>query len=334
MTEGTRWMRNALLMAVLMVAGLTFACGGPVRTVVLGSISALLFHPPSDRDEFFHIVAVNFQRPDFCERIAWRADGSRGAWDSPFEIRTLRSACRSDLNPPPNAIGGKVPFWMAEFAAQVRSLGYTDADLVQGAYAEGRHRESYEGLLASEEFRTRLRAAPSYGEPRDPARLRPAKPIEFMYQMVAVDAPEAPLCSKVSPNATFEALGGAVRLLQSWCYLHIGYNTRDLRMCEPLPSAGSFPHINEIYDSREKCRQVVAIYSRPDFKGTLNYGSAHFPQAADLQAILREIGYPADKWPPVPETTPEDYWEFVSRLIHRGNASDRAEFLRRVEALR
>jgi len=77
----------------------------------------------------------------------------------------------------------------------------------------------------------------------------------------------------------------------------------------------------------------VAIYSRPDFKGNLSYGSTPFPRASDLQATLREIGYQTDALTKVPEATSDKYWEFVSRLIFNGSASDRAEFLRRVDAL-
>jgi hypothetical protein len=128
-------------------------------------------------------------------------------------------------------------------------------------------------------------------------------------------------------------LSGAIALLQSRCYLNIAFNTRDIRLCEPLPASGSFPHINEIYDSRESCRETVAIYSRPDYTGNSTYGSAPFPRAADLQAIMREIRYQADALPRAPELTADEYWEFVSRLIFRGSASDRAEFLRRVKAL-
>lgn len=61
--------------------------------------------------------------------------------------------------------------------------------------------------------------------------------------------PEAALCSKISPNATFVDEGDAIALLQSRCYLGIASNTRDIRLCDPLPAAGSFPHINEIYNS-------------------------------------------------------------------------------------
>lgn len=41
-------------------------------------------------------------------------------------VRSLRSACRSDLATPAHMNVGKVPYWMPEFAAQVREIGYQD----------------------------------------------------------------------------------------------------------------------------------------------------------------------------------------------------------------
>ena len=333
----SKWIRRGVLVAILAVGGMIFGCGGPLRTIVLVQAKGFVLHPPSDRDQFFNLVAMNFNQPALCNRIDWRADASTGGWSSRYQVRTMRSACRSNLELPPNIIHAEVPDSKLTFAAQVRALGYTDADVTQAAYDENWEFTPiypvYQDLLASNEFRSRLRAATDYGEPRDRARLRPARPVEFMYQMVAVDAPEAALCSKISPNATFAVMGGATALLQSHCYLHIAFNTHDLRLCEPLPAAGSFPHINERYDSREHCRENVAIYSRPDYKGNATYGAAPFPRAADFPGILREIGYDARTQPRVPEPTADDYWEFVSRLNHRGTAGARAEFLRRVQAL-
>ena len=337
MNHAWRWIRNAVLVAILAAAAMTFGCGGLVRTMMLRQVSGLVLQPPSDRDRFFNLVAVDFNQPALCDRIDWRADASTGGWGAPFQIRTMRSECRSNLELPANVISSEVPDSKTTFAGQIRALGYTDADVTQAAYVENWEFTPiypvYRDLLASNDFRSRLRAAPGYGEPRDSARIRPATPVEFMYQMVAVDVPEAALCSKISPNATFTDLGGQTALLQSRCYLHIAFNTRDLRLCEPLPFAGSFPHINEGYDSRERCRDTVAIYSRPDYKSNATYGAAQFPHAADFQKILREIGYDDKSLPQVPVATADEYWEFVSRLIHRGPASDRDEFLRRVEAL-
>ena len=314
-----------MLVAILAAAATAFGCGGLLRTILLVPVSTLVLHPPSARDQFFNLVATDFKQPALCNRIDWRADASIRGWDTPHRIRTMRSACRSNLELPPNVISSVGPETMPVFAAQVRALGYTDADVSQAAHTAGYPATPiyavYRGLLSNDEFRSRLRAASDYGEARNRARLRPARPIELMYQMVAVDASEAALCSKISPNATFDDEGSPLALLQSRCYLHIAFNTRDIRSCDPLPAAGSFPHINEIYDSRERCRKTVAIYSRPDFTGNPLYGSTPFPRAADFEAILLEIGYQADTLPRVPEPTADDYWGFVERLMHRGPAA-------------
>jgi hypothetical protein len=291
MTNAPRWTRNGFLVATLLASGTVSGCSP--RTIVLEGISATFLRMPSDRDEFFHIVAVNFQKPALCDRIAARADASDGGYESPYRIRRLRSVCRDDVK------GATITVPQPEpgFAAQVRAVGYSDADVVQAAWDENPWLtptyDRYKELLANEVFRSRVRAARSYDEPRDPGRLRPARPVEFLYQMVAIDRPEADLCSKVSPNATFRDRGGATALLQVRCHLHIAFNTRDL--------------------------------------GGLRYGPTLFPRAADLPASLSEIGYQEGELVPLAPAAKE-YWEFVVRLKYRGSPADKAEFVRRVEA--
>ena len=330
MTNAPRWTRNGFLVATLLASGTVSGCSP--RTILLAPISATFLRMPSDRDEFFHIVAVNFQEPALCDRIAARADASDGGYESPYRIRRLRSVCRDDVK----GATITVPQSMPGFAAQVRAVGYSDADVVQAAWDENPWLtptyDRYKELLANEVFRSRVRAARSYDEPRDPGRLRPARPVEFLYQMVAIDRPEADLCSKVSRNATFRE-GGATALLQVRCYLDIAFNTRDLGLCEALPANGSFPYTNERYDSRERCRETVAIYRRPDFKSGLTDGPTLFPRAADLPASLSEIGYQEGELVPLAPAAKE-YWAFVVRLKYRGSPADKAEFVRRVEALK
>ena len=297
MTNAPRWTRNGFLVATLLASGTVFGCSP--RTIFLAPISATFLRLPSDRDEFFHIVAVNFQEPALCDRIAARADasdgGDWGGYESPYRIRRLRSVCRDDVK------GATITVPQSEpgFAAQVRAVGYSDADVVQAAWNENPWLtptyDRYKELLANEVFRSRVRAARSYDEPRDPGRLRPARPVEFLYQMVAIDRPEADLCSKVSPNATFRDRGGATALLQVRCHLHIAFNTRDL--------------------------------------GGFRYGPTLFPRAADLPASLSEIGYQEGELVPLAPAAKE-YWEFVVRLKYRGSPADKAEFVRRVEALK
>ena len=292
MTNAPRWTRNGFLVATLLASGTVVGCSP--REIVRAPISATFLRMPRDRDEFFNIVAVNFQEPALCDRIATRADGSTGGWDSPYRIRRLRSVCRDDVKEKTIT----TPQGMPGFAAHVRAVGYSDADVVQAAWDENPELtptyDRYKELLANEVFRSRVRAARSYDEPRDPGRLRPARPVEFLYQMVAIDRPEADLCSKVSPNATVRE-GGATALLQVRCHQHIAFNTRDL--------------------------------------GGLRYGPTLFPRAADLPASLSEIGYQEGELVPQPPAAKE-YWDFVVRLRFRGLPADKAEFVRRVKALK
>ena len=319
--------------AAIMVTQVSF-----VRTIVLASIARGLLHPSSDRDEFFFLVAVDFEQPALCDRIDGRADASTGGgWAGEFHLRRLRSECRSRLAER-DRLRAEGPPSRVAFVARMHELGYTDADLTETAYAEN-YMETpvyavYRHLLADFEFRSRLRAAPSYGEPRDAARLRPARRLEFMYQMAAVDATEAALCSRISPNATFKDVDGATALMQSRCYLALALKTRDSRVCEPLPAARSFPHINESYDSRESCQNTTEIYRRRGVTDAVTYESAPLPHAADLLLVLRDIGYPVGTLPQIPKPTDDDYWEFVRRLIFEGPPDARAEFLRRVAALK
>jgi hypothetical protein len=330
MTRIPRWLPSVLLAAVLAlaVARVSF-----VRTSVLGSIASHLLHRPSDRDQFFFLVAVDFEQPALCSRIDGRADASRGGgWGGEFEIRRLRSVCHSHLA----LRSQETPLWMPAFAAQVRDLGYTDADLAEWVY--NTHHNStladdlYRDLLADDEFRSRLRAAASHAEPRDAARLRSATLLEIVYQMVAIDAREGALCSRISPNATYNNFGP--RLLQSRCYVHMVFDTRDSGLCELLPAARSFPRADIGYDSREGCQTIVPMHRQRSVSDGDANGPTRLSRAADLQQVLRDIEYPVDRLPQVPRPTDDDYREFVSALNFRGPADARAEFLRRVAALK
>ncbi len=330
---GTRYLP---IIALLYAATTSLACDP--RSVVSSSLAAAVLRQPTPRDEFFHVVAANFQVPDLCNRIDARADGSSSGWSTGHHFRTLRSVCVDDSDRSAQSV--VMPAMIDQiFVAQVRALGYTDADVLQAAYEENPYLtpiySTYEQVLKTTDFRQRVHAAPSYQEPRDASRLRPAMPVEFIYQMVAVDTREPALCTKVSPNAFFQDLIGAPALLHSRCYLHLAFEMRDAALCDPLPMTGSFRYINNIYDSREECRKTVAIYRQPTVPASsAKYGPYLFPRAADFRVILQEIGYtPSDLPLPIP-VTPDDYWAFVSRLRFRGPEPARAEFLRRVMALK
>src|SRR5947208_1408386 len=65
---------------------------------------------------------------------------------------------------------------------------------------------AYERRRMDGTFIEGLRTAPDFFEPPSADTLRPARAAEFLYQMVAIDAGDAILCAKISPNATFTDL--------------------------------------------------------------------------------------------------------------------------------
>jgi hypothetical protein len=140
----------------------------------------------------------------------------------------------------------------------------------------------------------------------------------------------------VSPNATFTARKGrTAALLRSRCFLAIAHNTKSETLCAQLPRNGTFPHVNDQYDSREACEKTVAIYRRPVFDSHGRFaGPSAFPRPSDFQEALRQAGYPQDARWRVPAPTPRDYWLFLSRMTYEGSDDDRRELLRKVMALR
>jgi hypothetical protein len=328
---------------------------------------------PSDRDNFFDIVALNFKVPELCGRINPRAEGGGGAF-SPigYQIETLQTRCYRSLvatmhdkslcdrvvavrtftldgskldradclaNGGLEDVATPDPDRMEPFVALIQNLGYGDRDVVESEYDENPVSSAtyaaYERLRDEPVFLQRLLAAPSYQQPRSDSETRSAYPIEFLYQMVAGDRGDAALCAKVSPNATFVFADQQPALLQSRCYLSLAFNTRQARFCDPLPRAGSSRFINEVYDSYERCRETVAAYSRSTAKRDTRGGGYPFPHAADFPAALQAIGYPAAFASTlVPRPPLMIYWEFVSRLRFRASDEDRTEFVRRVIAMR
>ena len=249
--------------------------------------------PPTDLDNFYYIVAMNLEAPTLCSRINPRANGDVGrSAAAGYQVRTLRSSCYRNLaemlhNPSlcnqvipvrtdtldgsklnkasclaeedfVQTIAVPAPFQMDSFVRLMRRIGYGDQEVAEAEYTDHNPLNSptcaaYKRLRDDPVLLERLHAAPSYAEPRSRSGIRAANPLEFLFQMVAVDRPDAELCAKVSPNATFADTGGKTAVLQSRCYLSIAFNTRDASLCERLPRTGAFPFVNDLYDSLERC---------------------------------------------------------------------------------
>ena len=153
------------------------------------------------------------------------------------------------------------PHRMEPFVALIQSLGYGDRDVVESEYEENPENSptyaAYARLRDDPTFLQRLLDAPSYQQPRSDSDIRSAYPVEFLYQMVAVERGDAALCAKVSPNATFIYSDQAPALLQSRCFLHLAFNTRQSALCDPLPRGFIALHQRNLRDTnapRSGCR--------------------------------------------------------------------------------
>jgi len=246
--------------------------------------------PPTDRDNFNYLVALTFGVPALCERINPRADGGGGG-SSPkgYQVQTLQSSCYLSLAAKlydPSlcdrvvpAVSGRldgrkidvaycraqnaprlvaIPIEMAPLVGHVRALGYGDPDVAEAEWAENPLRTptyaAYKQVRDDEAFLERLRNAASYAEARGETILRDANPLEFLYEMVAVDRLDSALCAKISPNATFSDVAGGTELLFQKCresspsqfpraadfkaaLQQIGYSAADVdaRIAKPTP---------------------------------------------------------------------------------------------------
>lgn len=325
---------------------------------------------PTDLENFLYLIAVDFEAPQVCGRIRRSAEGGGGGLFSErgFQISSLRSDCYRNLawnlHDPRlcdqatavrtawldgskmdkayclNGVYGKgwgeyaVPNAMGPFVRYMRLLGYDDARVAADRWEENPYltetHATYERLRTDGTFIEWLRTAPDFFEPPSADTLRPARAAEFLYQMVAIDAGDAILCAKISPNATLRTA-----LLRSRCFVSIAYNTKNDALCAELPRIGTFPHVNGQGDSREACEHTVAADKRPGFdRGLLRDGPSAFPRPSDFQDALQQIGYPQDARWRVPAPTPEDYWRFLLRMRHERSGDDRRELLRNVMALK
>ncbi len=370
--KGTAWVQLRFTLPEQRPARASEA--GVTRPVVPPRLPSVELRGPTELENFLYVIALNFKAPEVCGKISPSADGGGGGLSPRgYQISSMRSSCyRSlawDLHDPKlcdqvipvrsgpldgskmdkayclEGVSGNgggdiaVPSFMEPFVRYMRRLGYDDARVAADRHDENPYNSEtqavYERLLTDPRFIERLRTAPSFFEPRLADKLRPAGAAEFLYQMVAIDTGDAGLCAKVSPNATFTDLSKRMALLRSRCFMSIAYNTKNDTLCAQLPRIGTFLHVNDQYDSLEACEKNVAIYRRPGFNsGGIRYGPSAFPRPSDFPDALRQIGYRQDARSRVPAPTPDDYWQFLSRMSRQGSDDDRRELLRKVMALR
>ncbi len=318
---------------------------------------------PTDLDLFFQRVAFEFHAPALCAKIQPLA-GSGGAGSSRrgFQIHTKQSECYMDLavllrdpalcdrvkpvrsNPFDGSKYDKAyclesiksnfrsvsPSYDSNLRSIMLRLGYSDSqalDAVRYSY-DSPVRAAYKKLLADPAFLDRVRAGRTVRETQSSAAIRPARPLEYLYQMVAIDTHAPELCARISPNATF-GTGRNPNLLRSYCYVILAYRQRDPSLCERLPKAGTFVHVVASFDSLEGCRQNLATAQKsPAALG--EYGAKPFPNPSSFVSALEQVGYDRSYAASLtPPATDSDFSELL-RAIAGSRDQRRAEFLRRV----
>lgn len=316
--------------------------------------------PPTDRDIFIYQVAMQFKDLDLCQKIPPFAEGN-GSGDRPgYQISYLQSDCyfklANTLHDPslcdkvkPVSKGMRdgskytpescrsyrgysgievvspytVTTWM-------RQLGYTDPDLYRSNYSQGYNsiiHEAYDRLKNDRQFAKDIAAAPSFDEPLVAVSARPPNDLEYLYGMFAIDAKDASMCRKISPNARKQWFNKQTISLRVECYHDLARNSRDPKFCENVPVAGNHPPTAD-FDSRDTCvRDVRFALSDP---ATKSYWSPGLPPTFEsVRKALQDIGVDLD----LPHPSDSDYEDYLLYLMDRDPAG-RAEFLRRVAALK
>ncbi len=324
---------------------------------------------PTDRDFFIYSVALRFEQPGLCQKIARYALGGEGGSDPPgYQIRYLQSQCylyladalhdaslcdkvrplrkglvdgskfnsqycRANLHPGPTGSLPGAGVDPRDIVPMMRKLGYLDQqihDYRYGGESGNAVYDAYRNLRTDELFADRIKAAPTFDEPFSADKTRPANELEYVYQMFAVDTNDSVFCDKISPNAQAEWLNHSAFMLRVGCNRSIALNTRDIAACGKLPALGHLPPGVSNDESRDNCTQYLErIRSVANIHS--RSGPALPPAFASFQKALQELGYDLT----FPELTREDYEQFLIYLTRNGqpNGAARAEFLRRVEAM-
>jgi hypothetical protein len=343
---------------------------GVIYVLLLASTGSSLFAQrqdlPTERDEFFYQVALEFADPALCKKISTYASSGGSDWATPpgYQISYLQSYCYYNLagamrdlslcdhvrplstssydgskfNPQDcrlksqSAPAGSAvdPHTVVQW---LQKLGYGADDIHEGQYRTNLKNsisDAYDQLRQESLFEERIEGAPSFDEPFAVAKIRPANDLEYMYEMFGVDSNQAIVCDKISPNAQAKWRDGRPFYVRLDCYRDIAFNSRDLAACERLPLRSAVPPGGTEYDSRETCRENIPALMHPDTRNYM-YGPERPPTFASFQSGLRKLGYN----PTFPELTWREYGDFLMYLnAPLAEPGARAEFLRRVEALK
>jgi len=320
---------------------------------------------PTDLDNFFDIIANAFKAPDLCERIHPLANGGGGGFNPRgLEVERLQSSCyynvaielhdpslcehvkpvriegmdgsrfdaaycRDHLFAPTSVIPD--PHRMGPFVHFMQQLGFGDGEVGDYIYEQSPYEHpvysAYKELRGDRDFLARVQRGPNYNEAEAPAAIRYANPVEYLYEMLALDSNDPSLCGRISPNAAV----GKAGLLRPECYLKIAQNQRNPALCEQVHAFEKTPGAGRHY-SPEYCYKSIEGLKQPDSAG-FHDEPIFFPRPRFFKEALHQLGDDRDA-DALAGPSPDDYWEFLQGLAYSHDSNLRAEFLRRVRALK
>jgi len=317
--------------------------------------------PPTDRDIFLYQVALQFGDANLCQKIPPYAEGSGSADRPGYQISYLQSDCYFKLA---NAVhdpslcdkvrplskemmdGSKYtpqscrayrsysaieivdPHTVSRWMQQ---LGYTDPEIDRFDYRRNfgsRIYKEYTRLRKDAQFAIKIAGATGFSERLTPAATRAPNDLEYLYGIYAIDANDASVCDKISPNARLPWFYQKTISLRVECYHDLARNNRDPKFCQSVPASGIPASGKSDYESRETCLRDVDIQKR--MLDSKMYSSPSLPPTYEsFEKSLQSLGYTVD----LPRPTDSDYEDYLEYLKDH-DSPERAELLRRVAALK
>jgi hypothetical protein len=317
--------------------------------------------PATDRDVFIYQVALEFKAPGLCEKIPRFAAGNRSGNTPGYQMNYLQSDCYFTLasalhdlslcdkvmpvssgmhdgsSYTPKSCRENRRYDSVEIvdphtiSTWISRLGYTDPEFYQLTYLNGNESpvyNAYDRLKNDAGFKAKIAAAPSFEEPAEVSSLRAPNDLEYLYGTFAIDSNDPTVCAKISPNAAKLGYNPKLVSMRVECYHDLARNNRDARYCDNVPPSGRLPSGTEDNATRETCVRDVEIMKR-DANSKLHFSPGFPPTFQSFVDALHRVGYEVD----LPRPTYSDYEDFLIRLEH-ADPVDRAEFLRRVAALK
>ena len=240
--------------------------------------------------------------------------------------------CRADPESPFSLPPGGVPNPYT-VVAMMEKIGYDEQAIREFQYSShysGPIHDAYDRLLKEDRLAEHVKAAPTFDEPAESAKERPANDLEYLYEMVANDTNDSFSCEKISPNAISDRPTSRGYPLRFSCYSNIALNKMDTTECGKLPMHARLHSEEREFNLAENCMRWVQDMHRVPNANRGGYGPEFPPTFASFKRSLHDVGYDLA----LPEPTYSDYEDFVLFLAYHADPSARKEFIERVNAMK